>query len=80
VLAAVRAHTRDHFARFEKGLPQMGRAAMPAFLPVALVPGYLAAMERSDYDPFRSDPSVAQWRRQWILWRAAGRHARMMRS
>jgi phytoene synthase len=80
VLAALRAHTRDHFARFENVLPQMGRAAMPAFLPVALVPGYLAAMERPDYDPFRSDPSVAQWRRQWTLWRAARRYARMMRS
>ncbi len=79
-LADLTAQARRHFSEFEKGLPQVAAAAMPAFLQVALVPGYLAAMERPDYDPFRSDPSVPQWRRQWTLWRAAGRYARMMRS
>jgi phytoene synthase len=51
---------------------------MPAFLPAALVPGYLAAMERHDYDPFRTAVEVAQWRRQWTLWRAARRYGRAM--
>ena len=55
-------------------------AAMPAFLTVALVPRYLCAMDRADYDPFRSAVEVPQWRRQWTLWRAARRYGRMMRG
>ena len=53
---------------------------MPAFLPVALVPGYLAAMERPGYDPFKTAVDVPQWRRQWALWRAARRYSRLMRG
>ena len=48
-------------------------------LPVALVPGYLSVMERPGYDPFRSAVEVSQWRRQWVLWRAARRWSRVMR-
>ena len=44
---------------------------MLAFLPLSLVPGYLAAMERLGYDPFRTAIDVPQWQRQWMLWRAA---------
>jgi phytoene synthase len=41
-----------------------------ALLPVALVPIYLAQLDRSQ--PFRP-VEVPQWRRQWALWRAARR-------
>jgi phytoene synthase len=44
---------------------------IPALLPVALVRAYLARMERADYDPFRTPVDVPQWRKQWLLWRAA---------
>ncbi|MFC5068973.1 phytoene/squalene synthase family protein [Flaviflagellibacter deserti] len=47
--------------------------ALAAFLPGALVAGYLKRMERRDYDPFRTPVEVPQWRRQWTLWRAASR-------
>ncbi len=47
--------------------------AIPAFLPLALVPLYLARMARPGYDPFRTAIEVPQWRRQWALWRAAQR-------
>jgi phytoene synthase len=77
-LGMVRTRARENFIAFEALLPQFSVASMPAFLPVALVPGYLSVMERSDYDPFRSDPSVPQWRRQWILWRSARRWSRVM--
>ena len=50
------------------------------FLPVALAPGYLATMERAGYDPFRTAIDVPQWRRQWMLWRAARRYAGVMRG
>jgi phytoene synthase len=69
---------REHFAEFEAELPRVPSAALPALLPVALVPGYLTLMDRKDYDPFRTAIEVAQWRRQWALWRAARRYARVM--
>jgi phytoene synthase len=75
-LALLRGRAREHFAAFEQtSLPS---AALPALLPVALVPGYLAVMERN-YDPFRTAVEVAQWRRQWVLWRAVRRYADRMR-
>jgi phytoene synthase len=36
------------------------------------VPALLTRMERRDYDPFKL-VELSQWRRQWILWRAARR-------
>jgi phytoene synthase len=65
---------------FELLLPVLPAATMPAFLPLALVPGYLTRMERDDYDPFHTPIEVAQWRRQWTLWRAARRYAGVMRG
>jgi phytoene synthase len=79
-LGLLRSRARAHLAAFEALLAQVPAAATPAFLPVALVPGYLAAMERADYDPFKSLVEVPQWRRQWALWRAARRFARAMRG
>jgi len=52
----------------------------PAFLPVAVIPGYLGAMETGGYDPFKSIVDVPQWRRQWALWRAARRFTRVMKG
>jgi len=54
------------------------RATVPptiasAFLPAALVEPYLARMERPGYDPFRTVVDLAQWRKQWLLWRTARR-------
>lgn len=44
---------------------------LPAFLPAALTPLYLARIRKSGYDPFRSDMSVSALRTQFALWRAA---------
>jgi len=79
-LAALRAEARRHLVAFELLLPQLPKVALPAFLPLALVPGYLALMERGDYEPFRTPIEAAQWRRQWALWRAARRYAGAMRG
>lgn len=79
-LAELRGEARRRFTAFESLLPQLPSAAMPAFLPVALVPGYLAAMEREGYDPFRTAIEIPQWRRQWTLWRAAPRYSGLMRG
>jgi phytoene synthase len=78
-LGILRTRARENLRAFEALLPQLPAATMPAFLPVALVPAYLSVMDRPGYDPFRSDPSVPQWRRQWLLWRTAHRWSRVMR-
>lgn len=78
-LGMLRNRARGHFAAFEQAFVRVPAAAMPALLPVALVPSYLCAMERPGYDPFRSLVEVPQWRRQWTLWRASRRYSRAMR-
>ena len=70
-LSEMRALARDHFRAFQKLTLTIPAAAVPAFLPVALVPLYFDRMEGKDYDPFRTIIAVPQWRRQWALWRAA---------
>jgi phytoene synthase len=52
---------RDH-------MPALPPAALPAFLPLALVRPSLDRLDRSD--PF-SPAELAPWRRQWLIWRAA---------
>ncbi|MGC2392782.1 MAG: phytoene/squalene synthase family protein, partial [Methylovirgula sp.] len=42
-----------------------------AYLPLALCEPYLREMERSGYDPFASRIDLPEWRRLWLLWRAA---------
>jgi 15-cis-phytoene synthase len=79
-LAELRIRAGAHLAAFEALISRLPSAVAPAFLPVALVRGDLARMERRDYDPFRTIVEAAQWRRQWTLWRAARRCARMMRG
>jgi phytoene synthase len=72
-LAELRGHARRHLATIRKPIEAVAAAAIPALLPVALVPGHLAQMERRGYDPFRTVVEVPQWRRQWVLWRSARR-------
>jgi 15-cis-phytoene synthase len=72
-LAELRAFARGNLAAFATRRDEMPAAIVPAFLPVALVPTYLDRMQRRDYDPFKTPVEVPQWRRQWLLWRAAGR-------
>jgi phytoene synthase len=70
--AELRDHARRHLIELRACLASVPRAALPAFLPAALIEAYLAPMQRAGYDPFKT-VEVAQWRRQWILWRAARR-------
>lgn len=70
-LSEMRALARDHFRAFQKLTLTIPATAVPAFLPVALVPLYFGWMDGKDYDPFRTIIAVPQWRRQWALWRAA---------
>ncbi len=71
-LAELRDHVGRHLMEMRACLASIPRAALPAFLPAALTDSYLAPMQRAGYDPFKT-VEVAQWRRQWILWRSARR-------
>lgn len=70
---------RRHLAELNAGLGRVPPALLPAFLPIALVGAVLDRMEAADYDPFQP-LVVPQWRRQWILWRAAQRPAKFIEA
>ncbi len=71
--AELRALARQHLASYEAARATIAPAARPAFLPMALVEPYLAAMERPGYDPLNTSIEIARWRKIWRLWRAARR-------
>jgi len=70
-LADLRQQARSHLDRIRTGVGELPDLLVPALLPVALVRAYLARMERTDYEPFRTAVELPQWRKQWLLWRAA---------
>ena len=74
-LAELRAIARDHLRRARALRATVPSAILPAFLPVALVEPYLRRMEGRSYDPFRTVVDLPQWKKQWLLWRAARRGA-----
>jgi phytoene synthase len=76
VLAALtdlRAVARGHLAIFYARLPGLPEKSRPAFLPVCHCEHYLRLMEKPGYDVCKTVVELPQWRRQWILWRAARR-------
>jgi 15-cis-phytoene synthase len=75
-LAEMRGHAGEHLAQAGRLAAALPLAGWPALLPVALVRPMLERMERADYDPFRP-PELPQWRRQWLMWRAARRPSRI---
>ena len=73
VLGEWRVHARKRHDETQSALANTSPAVRVALLPNALVPLYLARMEGADYNPFATRTDVAQWRRQWALWRASKR-------
>ncbi|MFL5178092.1 MAG: squalene/phytoene synthase family protein, partial [Microvirga sp.] len=71
-LAEMRQIARSHDDAYAQAAPTITPAIAPAFLPLALVPLYLQRLERFGQQPFQV-VDMPQWRRQWALWRAAGR-------
>jgi phytoene synthase len=72
-LADLRALVRSHLEIFAARLPCVPDQSRPAYLAAALCEDYLRQMEKRGYDPFTTLVVLPQWRRQWILWRAARR-------
>jgi phytoene synthase len=75
-LAEMRMHARRRLGEAKMLMESAPQAAAPALLPAALARAMLDRMERRGYDPFKP-VEIPQWRRQWALWRAARRPARM---
>jgi 15-cis-phytoene synthase len=75
-LAALREHARAAFGRFRAATCDIPATCAPAFLIATLVPQLLAHLDAAAADPFAA-VEVAQWRRQWALWRAARRWPRL---
>jgi phytoene synthase len=67
VLAAVRAHAQRRLNEARAGRREVPDAALPAFLPVGLVDGYLRALAKAGSSVLRQPPAVPQWRRQWTM-------------
>ena len=78
-LGELRRMARRHLGRAGELVQTAPAVLLPAFLPVALAPVTLARMERDGYDPF-VPIEIAPWRRQWVIWRAARRPARLFRG
>jgi phytoene synthase len=75
-LAELRLIARRHLAQARELIAAAPPAVIPALLVLAPVAATLNGMERRDYDPFAT-VEIAPWRRQWLIWRAARRPARM---
>lgn len=69
-LAELRLRARRHLAAIAGMSANIPERVWPAFLPLAPIRPWLAAMERTEYQPFRP-PVFSQWRRQWSIWRAS---------
>ena len=75
-LEAMRALAHRHMAATEDLRAKVPVEIAPAFLAAALVPAYLARMDSFVRAPFQSSIELPQWRRQWLIWRAARRARR----
>ena len=67
-LTEMRALARTHLDRARAPRTSVTGTIAPAFLPTALVPLYLGAMERPDYDPYKTVVDASPWRKQLALW------------
>lgn len=78
-LGDMRALARRHYHAAIAALAGADIAELPAFLPLVLVPGDLARMERP-HDPFAAVPTASTLSRLWRLWRGAGALRRAVKT
>ncbi|MGE0565596.1 MAG: phytoene/squalene synthase family protein [Pseudolabrys sp.] len=69
-LASVRQHIRDDLDAAFASIDDVPQAALPVLLPCAVIRPILARMDMDSSNPLLPD-ELPQWRRQWLLWRAA---------
>jgi 15-cis-phytoene synthase len=73
-LADLRGQARRHLAAADAQMLALPSDALAAFLPVALVRPSLSRLD--DRDAF-APVGLSPWRRQWLIWRAARKPARI---
>jgi phytoene synthase len=69
VIGLIAARAREHLAKARR-MPKPG-TALAAFLPAALVPGYIRLVAKPAFDPFKTPAEVPVYRRQLALLRAS---------
>ena len=74
VFADLQDVARRHLVAAHQQIATLPDAALPAFLPVALVRPALDRLARCD--PF-APAELSPWRRQWLIWRAARNPSRI---
>jgi phytoene synthase len=62
---------REHLGGFLRHTGEISAALRPAFLPVAPVAAYLANVAGAPAAALKQPAGIADWRRQWIIFRAA---------
>lgn len=70
---AMAALAADHHAAFLAASRGMSPSLRPAFLAVAVVPLTIAAVRKRGEAALQSPTEIAPWKRQWAMFRAAGR-------
>ncbi len=64
------ALAREHLAIFDKAKAGLPQTLHPAFLPMALVPAYLNAVERLGAQAAQKVADISAIRKQWLMFRA----------
>ena len=75
-LRELRAFARRNLQKAREQMVQLPQSAIPALLPLALVGPSLDRLEKRP--PFQP-AEMPQWRRQWLIWRAARNPERIAR-
>jgi phytoene synthase len=71
VLAELRAHAAKRLAEARAKSGSITPETFPAYLPASLTGLYLARLEKLGSQSLDKVAEVAQWRRQWVLYRNA---------
>lgn len=70
VVSIMLALAREHLAIFAKAKATLPKSLAPAFLPMAIVPAYLKAIERLGGKAAERTADISAIRKQWLMFRA----------
>lgn len=71
VISVMIALAREHLSIFDKAKKDLPKSLGPAFLPMALVPAYLNAIERLGSKAADQVADLSAIRKQWLMFRAS---------
>ena len=73
-LADLRGHAEHSLEQLRALRSEIDPEAGPAFLTTSVAAALLQRSKKPGFQPFSSRLDLPQWRKQWIMWRAAGRN------